>query len=203
MKKMKKVMMFLCAVTLVLGMIKPSFALTINQDTNTGSLQVQHFEALGQSFTATDTDLGYVGVMIEPYNQHFNDLTLSMALFSGAGIFNLGNLLTGQSFTLSNNYNGWLDLDVSAVSFTQGTDYTIGIFNDTPQWGVSINWNGNPYSGGVAYYSGTAHPNADLQFHVGPSSNAAPVPEPATMLLLGSGLLGLACVGRKRINRKG
>ncbi len=200
---MKKFLLFLCAITLIFGMVKPSFALTINQDTNTGSLQVQYYEPLGQSFTATDTDIGYVGFMMQPYNQQFNDLTLTMSLFRGAGDFSSNALLTTNSFTLSNNYQGWLDLDVSTLSFTQDTAYTIGIFNDTPQWGVSINWNGNPYSGGLAYHEGQAHSGSDLQFHVGSGNVSRPVPEPSTILLLGLGLIGMVGYGRKRLSKKG
>lgn len=176
--------------------VNPSYALTIDQNTNTGSLQVQYHEPLGQSFTATDTDIGYAGLNIEPYNQNFNDLSLTMSLYSGAGDFSAGSLLTSNSFTLVEGYSGWLNLDVSTVSFTQNAEYTIGIFNDTPQWGVSINWNDNPYSGGVAYSLGSANLNADLQFHVGPG-NVSSVPEPSTLLLISSGLVGLGFARRK------
>ena len=177
--------------------VNPSFALTINQNTNSGLWQVQYNEPFGQSFTATDTDIGYVGFMIAPINTHYNDLSLTMSLYSGAGDFSSSAMLTTSSFSLVDGYHDWLDLDVSSVSFTQNSVYTIGIFNDTPEWGVYINGNGNPYSGGVAYSIGSACLNADLQFHVG-AGNFSPAPEPATIFLIGSGLIGLAGVSRKR-----
>ena len=37
---------------------------------------------------------------------------------------------------------------------------------------------------------------------VGSSANSAPVPEPATMLLLGSGLIGVSFVGRKKFFKR-
>ncbi len=106
--------LFACAFLVVsVFCVNPSYALIIEQNTNNGSLQVQDYEPLGQSFTATDTDIGYVGLNIEPYNQWFNDLTLTMSLYSDAGDFSPGALLTSNSFTLAEGYSGWLNLDVS------------------------------------------------------------------------------------------
>jgi len=99
--KMKKLLILLCVATLVLGTVKSSFALTIIQDTDSGSIQILYHSPVGQSFTATDTDIGYVGFMIEPYNQDINDLSLTMSLYEGAGDFS-SPLLT-ESFLLSNH----------------------------------------------------------------------------------------------------
>jgi hypothetical protein len=48
---------------------------------------------------------------------------------------------------------------------------------------------------------GTESGDIDNEFSVA-GINAAPVPEPATMLLLGVGLIGIAGVGRKRLLKK-
>lgn len=148
----KLVIQFFLIAVFFITMVNSSYALMINQDTANGDLQIQAYEPLGQSFTATDTNIGSVGLFIIPYNQHFNDPTLTMSLFSGAGDFSAGTLLISQDFTLSTNYLGWIDLGVGSVSFNQNAQYTIGIFNDTPQWGVGINWSGNPYNGGTAFF---------------------------------------------------
>jgi len=181
-----------------LFLVSASYSLTINQDTNSGALQIQAFQPVGQSFTATDTDVGYVGLMIAPFNQFFNDLSLTMALYSGEGNFSADAELVSQEFVLTNNYSGWLDLSVSNIAFTQDAKYTIGIFNNTPQWGASINWSANPYNGGTAFFGGSAQAAADLQFHVGPGNTASTVPEPTTMVLLGTGLLGIVAAKKRK-----
>lgn len=177
----------------MLAIIGSAQALVIDQDTNTGALQVQAYEPLGQSFYASDADIGSVALHIDPFNQWFNDLTLTMGLYDGAGDFSAGALLTSEDFTLTSGYSGYLTMDVRSVSFTAGNDYTIGIFNDTAQWGVNINWSGNPYAGGTAWTNGgtSAYPLADLQFRVNP------VPEASTLVLMALGLIGLGLTRKK------
>ena len=52
----------------------------------------------------------------------------------------------------------------------------------------------NPFTG--------SNPVTTSTVEVGGGADPSPVPEPATMLLLGSGLVGLAAAGRKKFFKK-
>ena len=52
----------------------------------------------------------------------------------------------------------------------------------------------------VAQLEGNNEGAGESEYEQG--SSATKVPEPATMLLLGSGLIGLACYGRKKFKKK-
>ena len=168
-------------------------AAAIVQDTNTGSVQIEAHEIIGQSFTAEDNHIDRIGAwIIGPYND-LNDLSFSMNLWQGEGIFSNDALLYSQDFILTDsNYDGWVDMDVSSLVFESGKQYTFTLDNDTPQWGVALNWDDNPYSDGAAYLHAAIAPASDLQFRV------LPVPIPASMLLFGTGLAGLAGTRLKR-----
>ncbi len=178
---------------------RPAFALTIEQSTGLGRVQIQHFDPLGQSFLASDNDIGSVGFWISQMNPYFNDRTVTMAIFSGDGDFTVDAELHTTSLTMEDGYIGWIDLDVSNELFTAGEMYTIGIFAGTAEWAVNVDHlRRDIYDGGRAYVGDSVHyPNTDLKFRVGPGNVAAPVPEPATMLLLSTGLVGLAGFRKK------
>ena len=81
-----------------------------------------------------------------------------------------------------------VESETAVYSFSNqanATSWFIGISSDTPL--SSISWSTTNQNDG---------------YGLDDFSNVAPVPEPATMLLLGTGLLGIAGFGRKKLFKK-
>lgn len=112
------------------------------------------------------------------------------------------NTFTGNTLTSGNNYSTFTIehyFDASNTAFGTGSlmasaSYTgVGSFN-TPAQAAAVDAMGNPFSETVIYTITVTGPGSIS----GTSQITNQVPEPATLALLGAGLLGLAAVRRAR-----
>jgi hypothetical protein len=95
-------------------------------------------------------------------------------------------------------------MDDPSIDYTYYSDSQFNTVDKGDQH-VAVEWNG--VSGVNIYLEDLSSANADWDWQdmtvLGNDLAPAPVPEPATMLLLGSGLVGLAGFGRKKFFKKG
>jgi hypothetical protein len=93
---------------------------------------------------------------------------------------------------------GWIAI---ANVGQDGIDFSISKIADPSYVGFDLFMDGNQQIGDNIYF-GSLNETAAMYGSDGDFKVNAPVPEPATMLLMGSGLVGLAGAARRRKNKK-
>lgn len=188
-KEMKKMLVFLCAMVLGFGIIGSTPAGAV-------SMQPKGLPLCGGSWDQSwDVPGGFgniseIEVFITSGNTDLGDPPL-WGFSAGDWVSSLENPDYGLATGLPTTGIGFY----TAFTADIGTPFTLDI----------LLWNNNQLISGSAWrWDGSLMVmNETLSLEISPEGynrNAQfPVPEPATMLLLGSGLIGLAALGRKKL----
>ena len=203
---MKKFFLLLCAILLMFGVAGSAGATVLGFDdiaptssfepipNGYGGFSWDNFYYMNQNYPLSKgfPDTGYKNGTVSGDYSAFNGYGEFASLNINSGVFDfVGAYLTsawqdGNSVTVEGYLGGPMGILVDAMTVTVNTDI--------PTW-VDFNFVG---------IDSLVFSSTEKQFVLDDFTynSSTPVPEPATMLLLGAGLLGMGVVGRKKFFKK-
>ncbi|MBW2740134.1 MAG: PEP-CTERM sorting domain-containing protein [Deltaproteobacteria bacterium] len=205
---MKKFLMFLCAVMMVFGMVGTASAISFtNESFETGNFDGWYTQtAAGGSASVVTEDSGFSATD----GNYFANLTAS-ALIGQPQSWVAGETLTFDWNFTANDYLPYNDFSILLIldsndnvleNITLANVMSVGDYNTT-------GWNTYEYTFAAADSGSIGFGVANVwdaenssQLYIDNVGGGAPVPEPSTILLMGTGLLGLVGYNRKRFSKK-
>ncbi len=196
----------------IINLIFASFAIATTIDSTTATY-VSYSRGIlsqwpaGQSFTIEsgfDTHLDSIELQLGAFNSLPTSGNVTVDIYGMTGDLPTGAVLTSATKAIANT--GWeSEIFNFSYDFSDNTQYFFSVYGASGG-NVNIGYErSDTYTGGAMYikyissssWNYELSGNADIDF-VMSLSDAGAVPEPATMMLFGIGLLSLAGVNRRK-----